>query len=157
MARHVHGRRDAGKAFRFGFIPQSFRDRTASTREDQQRRPAIEKQLRAAFGDPFVVTAQHQDRVSRRELVFHLMVIPELFGECADVRFHSCSKSARPEIFRRQSGSGAKRFPWSLRALPASERSLAASGASSSRSTARNSSRVSRCSLPPCQAANGCG
>ena len=58
-------------------MPQVPSDRAESAGEDQQRRPALQEQLRAALRDDRVVAAQDQNRVGLRQLMIEVMVVPE--------------------------------------------------------------------------------
>src|SRR5262249_29212314 len=85
---NTHADRDVRELVGLGLAPQVLRDRSQSAREDQERRPAVEEQLRTALGDGFVVAAQDQDRVRLYERVVHVVVVPELLGELVDARVH---------------------------------------------------------------------
>ena len=61
---------------------------TPSTRENQQRRPALEKQRRAALRDRLVVAAQDEDGIGPRQLMVDVMVVPERLRERAGSIVH---------------------------------------------------------------------
>ena len=52
-----------------------------------------------AFRDSLVVTAQDEDRARRHELVFHLVVVPDYFGEGKSKSVHGFVLEGGSELF----------------------------------------------------------
>ena len=61
----------------------------------KQGRPAIEEQLRAAFGDGRVVAAEHQDDVGLLQLVIHVVVSPDSLRQFPQSLVH---RARRPYV-----------------------------------------------------------
>jgi hypothetical protein len=57
LARHAHSYRNLGELIRLRFLPEMLRDRSQPAREDEQRRPAVEKQAGTALRYTPVVAA----------------------------------------------------------------------------------------------------
>ena len=75
--RNAHADRDPGELIRFRLAPELPGDGAEAARVDQERCPAVEKELRSPLGDGRVMAAQHQDRVGLRELMIHLVIAPD--------------------------------------------------------------------------------
>src|SRR5262249_38848798 len=88
LLRDAQAGSNRGELIGFRLLPQMPRDRPKSTGEDQQRRPALEKQRRASLGDRLVVAAQHQDRIGTSQLMVDVMVVPERLSETANPIIH---------------------------------------------------------------------
>ena len=92
---HAHANGYLREPIGFRIRPQVFRDHAQAAGEDDQRRPTLEKQLRAPLGHDEVVAAKHQDSVGLRELMIQLVVAPDPFHQRPYVFFHrvaiSCS------------------------------------------------------------------
>jgi hypothetical protein len=86
--RHAHAHGDARELIGFRFVPEVLRDRAEAAGEDEQRRPALEEQLRGALGDDGVVAAEREDHIGAGELVIQLMVAPDLLDQGAYAFVH---------------------------------------------------------------------
>src|SRR6185295_8671648 len=73
---------------RFGFPPKASGNRPQSSGKDQQRRPPVQPQLRAAFGDRGVVTAEHQNHVRGYERMLQTVIVPDSPRQGADPIVH---------------------------------------------------------------------
>ncbi len=89
----AHG--DGGKLIRFGLVPQVAGDRPEAAGEDEERRPAVQEQLRAALGHRRVVAAQHENRVGAHQVMMQLVVVPELLGERVNAGVHANHREIR--------------------------------------------------------------
>ena len=59
---------DRRELIRFRLVHMWLRDRAEAAGENQERRPAVEKELGAALGHGHVVAAEHQNGVGLRQL-----------------------------------------------------------------------------------------
>lgn len=80
LARNAHGDSDGSELIRFELAPQLTCDGPEAAGENEERRPAVQEQLRAALGHTRIVAAQHEDRIGRYEPMMQLVVVPELLG-----------------------------------------------------------------------------
>jgi hypothetical protein len=84
--RHAACERNAGELIRLGLGPDAPRDAPLSAGEDEEGSKAVEKELRAPFGDAEVVAAENENDVGGRQLVPELVITPESLDVRADAR-----------------------------------------------------------------------
>jgi hypothetical protein len=86
---YAHPPRDAREQFRLRLAPEVSSDGPEPAREDEQRSPAFEEELRAARRDRSVVATEDEYRVGPLKPLVHPVILPEPQRELAYLLPHS--------------------------------------------------------------------
>src|SRR5262249_42725360 len=82
----AHPYSNLGKNTRFRLVKLPFSEPSQSAREDQQGRPALQKQFCTALRNACVVAAQHQNAIRFFQRVVEVMVVPDKFRQAISFR-----------------------------------------------------------------------